>query len=65
MPHAPEENASGFNAGTQQSERDIAIYVAHMTAEMAAMARTAKFDLLAYFLDMARIEARIQADQSR
>jgi hypothetical protein len=45
------------------NNRDLAIYIAQMTAEMSAMSRTAGFDLLAYFLDMARIEARIQADR--
>ncbi|MGL4325508.1 MAG: hypothetical protein ACRCTD_15840 [Beijerinckiaceae bacterium] len=39
----------------------VAAYIGHMTIEMAAMARAAGFDLLAYFLDMARIESNIQA----
>ena len=43
-------------------DREIALYIAHMTGEMAAMARTSGYDMLAYFLDMARIEARIQAE---
>lgn len=45
--------------------QDLAAYLAHMTAEMSAMARAAGYDLLAYFLDMARIEAKIQSDQQR
>jgi hypothetical protein len=36
---------------------EVATYVSQMTGEMAAMARTARLDLLAYFLEMARIEA--------
>ena len=36
---------------------EVAIYVSQMAGEMAAMARTARLDLLAYFLEMARIEA--------
>jgi hypothetical protein len=32
-------------------------YVSQMVGEMAAMARSARLDLLAYFLEMARIEA--------
>lgn len=44
-----------------RSPQDVAAYVAHMTGEMATMARGSGFDLLAYFLDMARIEAKIQA----
>lgn len=45
------------------SPRDpkLAAYIAHMSIEMAAMSRAAGFDLLAYFLDMARIEANIQS----
>ena len=36
---------------------DAADYITHMTAELAHIARTAKLDSLAYFLEMARIEA--------
>ena len=35
----------------------VALYVSQMVGEMAAMARSARLDLLAYFLEMARIEA--------
>jgi hypothetical protein len=47
----------------QRSSADVARYVSHMTSELAAMSRAAQFDLLAYFLDMARIEANIQAQR--
>ena len=36
---------------------DAADYIAQMTAELARIARTARLDTLAYFLEMARIEA--------
>jgi hypothetical protein len=36
---------------------ESAQYIAQMSAELAAMARSANLDLLAYFLDMARVEA--------
>ena len=36
---------------------DVAAYVSQMAGEMASMARSARLDLLAYFLEMARIEA--------
>lgn len=39
-----------------QSEQ-VALYVSQMVGEMAVMARSARLDLLAYFLEMARIEA--------
>ncbi len=40
---------------------DVARYVAEMTAQMASMARAAKLDLLAYFLNMANAEAEAHA----
>jgi dsDNA-binding SOS-regulon protein len=41
------------------SEREeIALYLAQMTGELAALARSAHYDLLGYFLEMARIEAK-------
>ena len=36
---------------------DAADYIAQMAGELARIARTAKLDPLAYFLEMARIEA--------
>ena len=36
---------------------DAADYIAQMTAELARIARTARLEPLAYFLEMARIEA--------
>ena len=36
---------------------ESARYIAQMSGELAAMARNANLDLLAYFLDMARVEA--------
>ncbi len=48
-----------------QGTEEIAAYLAFMTAEMAAMSRGAGYKLLTYFLDMARIEAKIQAEQKK
>lgn len=39
------------------SAKDIAEYIAFMTAELAAMAGAARLDMLTYFLNMARLEA--------
>ncbi len=36
---------------------EVARYVGQMAAELGALARSAKLDVLAYFLDMARVEA--------
>lgn len=39
----------------------VADYVASITAELAAMAGSARLDLLTYFLNMARLEAEYLA----
>ena len=36
---------------------DVARYIADMTAQLASMARAAKLELLAYFLNMANAES--------
>lgn len=43
---------------------EVAHYIAQMTAEMAGMCRAANLQLLAYFLEMARIEATSVLHQS-
>lgn len=47
------------------SRAELAGYIAQMTGQMASMARSEKLDLLAYFLDMARIEAATHAEMGR
>lgn len=42
----------------------VALYVSQMAGEMAAMARSARLDLLAYFLEMARIEATARSGKA-
>lgn len=44
---------------------EIAVYLAKMTFELSAIARKANYDLLAYFLEMARIEANGQVAKAR
>ncbi len=39
----------------------MAIYIADMTAELATLAGRAGFPMLAYFLNIARVEAQINA----
>ncbi|MCP8939865.1 hypothetical protein NK718_15155 [Alsobacter sp. SYSU M60028] len=41
-----------------QNIQEVSRYVGQMATEMAALARGAKLDVLAYFLEMARIEAQ-------
>ena len=43
------------------SPRDVAAYVAALTGELSVMARGSGLPTLAYFLDMARIEATERA----
>ncbi len=45
--------------------RETADYIADMLTELAIMARKDRHDLLAYFLDMARIEAREMARRDK
>ncbi len=42
---------------------EIAAYIAQLSGEMALLARGAKLDLLAYFLEMARMEAVSHAER--
>jgi hypothetical protein len=42
---------------TGLSAEDTARYIAEFSAELSYLARRAKLDLLAYLLDMARLEA--------
>ena len=55
-----EDNA---RAGSGMTQVETARYVAEFSAELAYLARNADLDLLAYLLDMARLEA-IRAVQS-
>lgn len=41
-------------------QQELAVYIEGLTAEMRAMAHAANLDSLAYFLEMARLEASIQ-----
>ena len=45
-----------------QDEAAVARYVGDLAAELAALARAQRLDLLAYFLDMAVLEARQAAE---
>jgi len=44
-------------------QRDLAVYIEGLTAELRAMAHAANLDSLAYFLEMARLEASIQVQR--
>jgi hypothetical protein len=50
---------------SSMSKAETAQYIAEFTAELSYLARQFKLDLLAYLLDMARLEAgrAIQADK--
>ncbi|SDR51944.1 hypothetical protein SAMN05444161_5149 [Rhizobiales bacterium GAS191] len=45
-------------AQSKSVQREVARYIGQMSAELSSMARKSDFDLLAYFLEMARVEAR-------
>jgi hypothetical protein len=50
--------------GNAGSVEETARYIADMVGALAAMAGDAKLDLLTYLLNMARVEAELQARQS-
>jgi hypothetical protein len=43
---------------------DVATYIADMSGDLSMMARSAGLDLLAYFLDMALMEARARSGRA-
>ena len=53
----PPRNAAALRKERLESEAEIAGYIAQLTAEMGQMAQSARFDLLAYFLSLAKLEA--------
>ncbi|WP_157089515.1 hypothetical protein [Bosea sp. WAO] len=42
-----------------QTQLSVALYIEEISQELAVMARTARLDSLAYFIDMTRLEAEI------
>ena len=50
-------NEDGAHLGDGMSPTETAQYVAEFSAELSYLARNANLDLLAYLLDMARLEA--------
>ncbi len=65
-PGAPKVTASKpREAPAEMNPKEAAEYIAQMTAELMKIAATAKFDLLAYFLDMARMEAEACARRDK
>ena len=51
------EAEEGAHPGSMMSPEETAQYVAEFSAELSYLARKANLDLLAYLLDMARLEA--------
>ncbi len=51
------EAGDSARAGSAMSPAETAQYVAEFSAELSYLARKANLDLLAYLLDMARLEA--------
>ncbi|HZW46937.1 MAG TPA: hypothetical protein VFF61_05390 [Microvirga sp.] len=67
-PHDQEaaDTARGLGKGGM-STAETAQYIAEFTAELSYLARQTRLDLLAYLLDMARLEAAraVQADKRK
>lgn len=45
------------------SQRDVAAYIEHLAADLRVMSQSVNLDSLAYFLEMARLEASIQVER--
>lgn len=45
-------------------KHEVARYIVQMTNELSGMARSANMELLAYFLDMSRVEANVQLQRN-
>ncbi|WP_156323594.1 hypothetical protein [Bosea sp. AAP35] len=50
-------------ASWEATPREVAGYIEGLTASLRGMAQAAKLDSLAYFLEMARLEASIQRER--
>ena len=55
----PEEQSS-----PAENAASLAAYIAEMTAELAGLAGNARLPMLAYFLNLARVEAQIYAREN-
>jgi hypothetical protein len=55
----PEEQSS-----PAEDAASLAAYIADMTAELAGLAGKARLPMLAYFLNLARVEAQIYAREN-
>jgi hypothetical protein len=55
----PEEQSS-----PTEDAASLAAYIAEMTAELAELAGKARLPMLAYFLNLARVEAQIYAREN-
>lgn len=70
VPGRLERSTSILNATDAASEAElhhtqleVALYIENISSELRLMARAAGLDALAYFLEMARIEASIQVEK--
>jgi len=61
QPREPRRKEESLEAGAGPDAVDVARYVADMTAQLEAMASSARLDLLAYFLGMAKAESELFA----
>jgi len=53
----PGEAENTLSGGAKMSAQETARYISEFSAELSYLARETKLDLLAYLLDMARLEA--------
>lgn len=56
---APKEIPAASPEMLAQTQLQVASYIEEISLELGVMARTARLDSLAYFIDMTRLEAEI------
>ena len=59
------ELISVHKAESPASSTDVAAYISEMSGQMAQLASSANMEMLAYFLDMARIESDLILRRNR
>lgn len=56
----PDSDNPKLQSAFEAMQLEVALYIESISAELGVMARESKLEGLAYFIDMARIEASIQ-----
>jgi hypothetical protein len=64
MPTRLDDDLAPHDAG-EEATASLADYIAELTTELARMAERRQLRMLAYFLDLARVEAELKSKELR